>query len=98
MKFAFLLLVSAAALLRAQEARTSGSVVIHRTEPVYTPEAIHARLDGTVVLAFTIRIDGTPDDIHVVPQQWRFQPATRFSAPIATKATVEIDFRLPPPQ
>lgn len=111
MKIAALLLIGASALLQAQEvSHRTGPVLIHKTEPAYTDEAIAAGLEGTVVLRFIVQTNGMPDDIHVVRslgkgldqkaveclEQWRFQPATRFGEPVATRATVEINFRLPP--
>jgi len=112
MKIAVLLLIGAAALVHSQEARTTAPKAIHKIAPAYTDEAVAARLEGSVILRFTILTNGMPDDIHVARslgdgldekaieclEQWRFQPAMRFGEPVAMKASVEINFRLPPPK
>ena len=78
--------------------------------PTYTKEALDAKLEGAVLLSFTVEIDGTPSEIIVLRtlgkgldekaveclQQWRFQPATNALGPIPSKVRAEISFRLPP--
>jgi len=61
--FAILMLMSAAALLQAQEiSHTTQPSVIHKTDPVYTNEAVAARIQGTVVLQLVIGTDGVPSE------------------------------------
>ncbi len=109
-KFAILMLMSASAVLQAQEATTRPPVVANRTDPAYTDEALAARIQGTVILQLMIGTDGIASDIHVVRglgyglddkavecvEAWRFRPALRNGEPVETKAQVEINFRLPP--
>jgi protein TonB len=88
---------------------TSVPVPITKPQPEYTKEALDAMLQGSVRLQVTIGIDGTASEIKVAQgldkgldqkaiecvQQWRFKPGMRDGVPTATKATIEITFRLP---
>jgi protein TonB len=110
-RLAILMLMTVSALLQAQEISHSAQpTVIHKTDPAYTGEALAAKIQGTVILQLVIGTDAIPSEIHVVRglgygldekavaclRAWRFSPATRFGEPVATKARVEIEFRLPP--
>ena len=91
---------------------TTHPTVIHKVDPEYTPEATQAKLQGAVTLTTTIAADGIPTEIKIVRglgmgldekaveclRKWRFKPATTNGEPIASKATVEINFRLLAPQ
>ena len=84
--------------------------VIHKADPEYTPEALEAKLVGAVTLSVVIDAEGNPTGIKVIKglgkgldekaveclQKWHFKPATNNSEPVSAKATVEIEFRLPP--
>jgi hypothetical protein len=55
MRFEPLMLMVTAITLQAQEiSHSTGPVVIHKVEPVYTSEAIAAKLQGTVILSAMI--------------------------------------------
>src|SRR5260221_12183040 len=110
MRLAILLLIAAVSLYSQETSHKTEPRLIRKVEPQYTKEALAAKIQGTVVLSLTIEADGVPSDIKVVRrlgmgldekaveclQQWRFRPATDyFSEPVAAKATVEINFRLP---
>jgi TonB family protein len=110
MRLAPLLLMVAAITLQAQEiAPSTPPILIHKVDPVYTSEAVAAKLQGTVILSFMVGTDGVASDIHVVRglgkgldqkaveclQMFRFKPATSHGEPVSTRATVEIIFRLP---
>jgi len=110
MRLGALLLFAAAVLLHSQEiSHTTPPVVIHRAEPEYTQEALDAKLEGTAILALVIGADGVPSEIKVSRslgkgldekaieclKLWRFKPATSHGEPISTKATMEMNFRLP---
>ena len=111
MKLALLLLVAAVATLQPQtfpSPNTTRPAVTHRVEPEYTKEASDAKLQGTVILATVVGIDGLPSEIKVVKgigkgldekaveclRKWHFKPATRDGEPVRVNATVEINFRL----
>lgn len=71
-----------------------------------------AKLEGTVILSLLVGADGVPSGIRLVRglgsgldekaveclMQWRFSPAQDTNGkPKPTRATVEINFRLPQP-
>jgi TonB family protein len=82
--------------------------IINKVEPIYTPEARHARLEGTVVLSVVVGRDGVPSDIRVLRplagledeaieavRRWRFKPGEKDGKPVPVIAQIEINFRLP---
>jgi len=82
--------------------------VIRARNPEYSPDARAKRIQGTVLLSFTVGIDGRPRDIHVkrslspdLDQEavnclktWKFEPATRNGKPFAADIDIEINFKL----
>jgi TonB family protein len=110
MKLAILMLTAVASLHPQELSHTAEPILIHKTDPQYTKEALDAKTEGEVILSLMIGEDGAPSDIKVVRglgmgldekaaeclRQWRFRPATNHSEPVSAKVTVEIDFRLPP--
>jgi protein TonB len=119
MKFALLLLISIACMWaqgggygRAGGGPAPGSAfpkVIQRAAPEYTPEALDARLEGSVHLSAMIGIDGVPSDIKMTKslgkgldekaiecfKKWRFSPALRNGEPTPMSSEVAIIFKLP---
>lgn len=87
--------------------RTSPPVLLSEHEPKYSPEALKARLQGTIRLSLIVGTDGVPQDVKVVRglglgldekavdavQRWRFKPATRGGEPITVPAQVEVNSR-----
>jgi TonB family protein len=87
----------------------SAPAVIYRADPEYTDQAKAAKWQGWVVLSLTVNESGKPTEIKVVRSlgmgldekameavsKWRFRPGMRDSKPVATQATVELNFRLP---
>ncbi len=110
MKSLVLLLLAAVTLLPQEISHYTGPKVIHKADPEYTPEALEAKLTGEVILSMVIDTEGNPTEIKLVKglgkgldekavecvQKWRFKPATRNGEPVSVKATIEINFRLPP--
>jgi protein TonB len=110
MKIFLLLLLSAATLLPQEISHNNPPQVIQKADPEYTPEALEARLAGTVMLSVVIDPDGNATEIKLVRglgkgldekavecvQKWHFKPGMRNGEPVSVKATVEINFRLPP--
>jgi periplasmic protein TonB len=88
----------------------SGPRVIQKAEPEYTPEALEAKLVGSVILSLVVDTEGNPTEIKLIKglgkgldekaveclQKWHFKPGMRNGAPVSVGATVEINFRLPP--
>jgi periplasmic protein TonB len=109
MRLAVLCLITAISLYSQEISHTTDLRVIHKVEPEYTKEALDAKIEGTAILSSMIGTDGVASDIKLVRglgkgldekaveclRQWRFAPATKFGEPVSTKATIEINFRLP---
>jgi TonB family protein len=106
-KLAPLLLVTAA--IHAQTFPSSTPPrAIKTTTPTYTKEAVEAKVEGTVVLAFTVESDGKASKITVIRglgkgldekaveclEQWRFAPARNGTGTTSAKARAEVVFRL----
>jgi len=86
----------------------SAPMLTNKQEPGYSADALTAKLQGSVVLAFTVGADGSVHDIQLVKSlgfgldekaaeavlQWQFQPGKRDGVPVPVKATVEVNFRL----
>lgn len=92
--------------------RVGGDVVppkvLNKVEPVYTPEAQDARVQGTVLLSIVVSEEGRAEEIRVIKplgsglderaaaavEQWAFQPGAKRGNPVRVFATVEVNFRL----
>jgi TonB family protein len=84
--------------------------VVSEVKPQYTPEAMQARIEGTVFIKAVVRTDGTPADIEISESldteygldkqavtalsQWRFEPGLKDGKPVPVLVTVEMRFRL----
>ncbi len=93
----------------AATAGTSPPAVVYRADPEYTDQAKAAKWQGTVVLSVTVDETGKATSIKVVRslgmgldekaleavEKWQFRPGTKGGKPVATQATVEVNFRLP---
>jgi TonB family protein len=92
---------------RVGDGVTAPKVVV-KVDPQYTPEAKHAKIEGTVRLSTVISKEGVPEEIKVVKgldpgldknavaalEKWLFEPGTKDGKPVRVAATVEINFRL----
>lgn len=84
--------------------------LLQEVKPVYTPEAMQARVQGVVALEAIIVEDGTVEDVEVVGsldtdyglddaavealKQWRFTPALKDGKPVTVLVPVEMSFTL----
>jgi TonB family protein len=84
--------------------------VVKEVKPVYTPEAMRARIQGTVWLTVVVLASGDVGDVSVsqsldtehgldqqavnAASQWKFTPATREGKPVAVEITIEMTFTL----
>ena len=84
--------------------------VVSEVKPEYTPEAMQAKIEGTVLMTTVVRTDGMPSDITItksldaeygLDQQavaalslWRFEPGRKGGKPVAVRVTVEMRFTL----
>jgi TonB family protein len=81
--------------------------VIVEVKPTYTPDALHRRVQGTVVLELIVTREGRPSQIRVIrsldPEgldecaiaaaaQWRFEPGRLASTPVDVLVTIMLDF------
>jgi len=101
-------LIAAISLYSQENSHTTDLRVVHKVEPVYTKEALDAKIEGIAILSSMTGTDGVPSDIKVVRgrgkglderaverlRQWRVAPATKFGEPVSAKATMEMSFRL----
>lgn len=86
--------------------------VVSEVRAQYTPEALEARIEGTVMMTTAIRTDGTPSDIAITKsldaehgldeeavaalRQWRFEPGMKNGKPVPVRVTIEMRFSLKP--
>jgi len=84
--------------------------VVSEVKAQYTPEAMQARIEGTLIMTAVVRTDGTPDDIEITKsldteygldnqgvaalRQWRFEPGLKDGKPVPVRVTVEMRFTL----
>jgi TonB family protein len=90
--------------------RATGSPIpTYRPEPSYTPEARHAKNQGTLTLSIVVDPQGNVTDVQEVSKRlgdgldekaietvktWKFLPAMRGGVPVPVRVMVEISFRL----
>jgi periplasmic protein TonB len=84
--------------------------VLREVKPQYTPDAMRAKVQGTVVLECVVMPDGSVDQVQVIrsldpvfgldqeavkaAKQWRFAPGTRQGEPVPVLVTIELTFTL----
>ena len=82
--------------------------VIKKVDPVYTPDARDARIQGTTALRLVIDENGVAQNIEVARSldpgldiaaieavsQWQFAPGKKDGKPVRVSAMIEINFRL----
>jgi protein TonB len=89
---------------------TTLPVVVRQVQANYTPAAMKARLEGTVVLQSVVLSDGTVGDVRVLQsldtehgldeqamaamKQWIFRPGQRDGKPVAVRIHCEMTFTL----
>ena len=84
--------------------------LVKETKPRYTPDAMRAKIQGTVRLEAVVRADGTITDVKVTQsldkdfglddqaiaaiKKWEFKPGTKDGKPVAVRIEAEMSFRL----
>ncbi|NMO18603.1 energy transducer TonB [Pyxidicoccus fallax] len=76
--------------------------------PRYTPEALAARVEGTMLLQCTVHVTGEVNDCRVLKplkylerdvlkavESWRFKPATLNGKPVPVRYTLTVEMKLP---
>ncbi len=88
--------------------RPSPPVLISKREPKYSPEALKAKLQGTILVSLLVGEDGVPQNVKVVRglglgldekaieavKTWRFKPGVKEGKPVAVAAQVEVNFKV----
>jgi periplasmic protein TonB len=84
----------------------SSPTLVKEVRPSYPPDALSARIQGSVVLELIVTSEGLPSDIRVVRslasdldtaavravQEWRFRPGRLGQTPVNVRVTVILDF------
>jgi TonB family protein len=86
----------------------SGGQLVHRVAPVYPPQAILLRLQGTVTLLAAITEQGTVGDVKVLDgpptlaqsaveavKHWRYSPFVLDGKAVKTDIKISVDFKFP---
>jgi protein TonB len=86
----------------------SQELLIKKIPPVYPPNALRIRLEGTVQLQATISKKGDVSSVKVVKgndllahaaveavKQWKYKPYVLDGAPVESQTQITIDFKLP---
>lgn len=91
----------------AQASASTSAQPIHSPRPRFPPRALQRGESGSILLQVQVDAQGNPAEVDVVQssrsrdldreavravRQWRFRPATRDGAPIASKVLIPIDF------
>jgi TonB family protein len=86
----------------------SAPVPIYKPEPEYTKQALKAKLQGNVMLAVVVDVDGKAKNIQVVRSlgmgldekaveavaTWMFKPGVKDGVPVPVKANIDVHFRM----
>jgi protein TonB len=116
MKFAVVVLASLLTLSAAQDVvyRPGDGVSLPRVtrevKAQYTPEAMQAKIEGTLLVEAVVRADGTVRNVAVIrsldtvhglddqavkaTKQWEFEPGRKDGKAVAVRITIEHTFRL----
>jgi len=84
--------------------------VVREVRPIYTPEAMRARIQGTAVVECIVLSDGTVGEVQVVKsldrtfgldqeavkaaRKWLFHPGTVKGVPVAVLVSIELTFAI----
>jgi TonB family protein len=87
---------------------TTMPVLMHEAKPRYTPDAMRAKIQGTVLMECVVQENGTCGNVRVTRslepgldreavnalQGWRFEPGKRQGRPVPVIVTIEMAFTL----
>lgn len=101
---------AAAFACREKGSRCVLPAVLREVQPAYTPDAMRAKIEGSVWLECIVDTGGSIESCEVVrsldpyygldreaikaAQQWRFRPSMRDGAPVPYAITIELTFKL----
>ena len=97
-----------AQIYKAGDKGVTSPQIVTELKPSYTPEAMRAKISGSVEMTTVIGTDGKPSDIKVVRSldagldkkaiealsEWRFKPAMKDGQAVPMLVTVEMSFTL----
>ena len=94
----------------AGTARLVQPIVKFQPDPTYTSDAMRAKIQGTVMVAAVVELDGTVGSAHIVQsldetyglddaaleaaKRWTFEPGTLDGKPVRVSVTLTLEFRL----
>jgi len=94
----------------AQSTGVTAPMVIREVNPDYTPDAMRAKIEGTVGLEVFVNTDGTVNSVRIsrsldptfglddeaikAARRWLFRPATQNGKPVQARISIELSFRL----
>ncbi len=97
-------------VLAAPSAGLQNPQAVKQSKPAYTPQALAARIEGTVLIAGVVQPDGTLQNPRVVQsldsklgldrqaldslKGWEFRPGTKDGEPVPVMVTISISFAL----
>jgi periplasmic protein TonB len=107
-------IVTSAAFAQADIQKPGNGVtppqVVSRVNPKYTPAAMKAKIQGSVLLDCVVGVEGDITDVKVsrsldtqyglddeavaAAQQWKFKPGQKDGKPVAVRITLELTFTL----
>lgn len=86
--------------------------VTHKVNPQYTPEAMKARIQGSMETSIVVGTDGMPGDVRVTEsldkehglddqavaalKEWRFEPGQKDGKPVPVRLKIEVRFAMRP--
>ena len=84
--------------------------VVQEVKPVYTPEAMERKIQGSVWMLAVVLATGDVGDVQITRsldaeygldrqaikamKQWKFKPGTKDGKPVAVEVTIEMTFTL----
>ena len=97
-------------VVNGSDAGVTPPKLVSEVKPQYTPEAMQAKIQGSMLMNAVVRTDGTPADIQIIKsldaefgldqqataafREWRFEPGLKDGEPVPARVTVEMVFRL----
>ena len=89
--------------------RVKAPQITSRTLPIYSKEALRARIEGSVIVLAAVDATGRMCSLRIERalepgldqaasasvRQWRFKPGLKDGTPVAVQVHIEVEFSLP---
>lgn len=98
------------AVYSTKQAGVTAPKLVKETKPDYTPEALHARIEGNIRLEAVVRSDGTIGDVKITQsldkefglddravatvKKWEFEPGKKDGKAVPVRVEIEMSFKL----